>query len=252
MIEQIEKFVCSEDFHGKARSHKTITQAFTGTKVFWECPKWPGFVLTFAREPFDHAKALRLIEFMQRNWDGAMPGKGMRILPDFSKSGMDVAVLLGLPHLSKVGTIDRSLDDRTVYTFPAFRCEFSGVESPDLFDELIHTSSDIGDWARPMRPQIWIVIGNPAASARARRVGINCLTDLATVHDEIKHLASEDGYLRITNFQRHTIQVLPSDGTISMNSSDGRYEFFRGDPAAAARYFSVFLIEGIAGLAAEV
>jgi hypothetical protein len=252
MMAQIEKLLIGEDFHGKARCRRTITEAFTGIKIFWECPKWSGFVVTYAREPFDHAKALRLIEFMQGNWDGSMPGKGMRILPGLAPNGMDVAVLLGIPHLRKVGTIDRSLDDRTVFAFPAYRSEFSGFESPELFDELIHTRSDIGDWGRPMRPQTWIVIRNPGARARARRVGVACLAELATVQDEIRHLANEAGYLEITNFERHTMQIVSSENAMILKCPDMQSEIFRGSPEAAVRFVNVFLIEGKAGLTATV
>ena len=151
MIELVDQYRQTEDFHGVARVYFTRVPAFTASTIVWECPSWPGIVMTFARHPFDEQRPLDLIRHVNGAWDGDTGGKGMRIRPglsDVASGRMDVAVILRPPHLYKVGTVDPALDPLTAFCFPAYSGEFSGDESPEEFDDLIHTTAGVGSWDR--------------------------------------------------------------------------------------------------------
>jgi hypothetical protein len=231
MIERVDEFHKTEDFHGAGRVIWTAVPAFTAAQIIWECPQWSGLVLTYARQPFSEKLALSVIEHVNRVWDGKMRGRRMVILPSLGRDAraqMDVVVLLGLPHLNKVGTIDPSLDDRTVFAFPAYRCEFSGHESPDMFDELIHGQSDIGNWNRPVQAQIWIDICNPDARERGRLVGELCLTDFETVVEEITELSRPEDSVTLKNFRGAVMEIRPNtvDGLLVELANGAQTEVF--------------------------
>jgi hypothetical protein len=154
VIEQVDKFERTSDFHGVARIFWTVTPAVQFAAIVWETAQWPGILLMNVRKPFDEGMAIALMHHVNRIWDGKVNGRGMVLLPGLQlppPQKMDRAVLLSGQFLQKVGTVDPSLDANTVVVFPAYDGEFTGTESPDEFDEVIHTVSDIGDWSRTRR-----------------------------------------------------------------------------------------------------
>ena len=172
MIERVDEFEPSSDFHSVARQFATLTPAVQFSTIVWETKQWPGILVTTARRPFDERMALDVIQHVNRTWDGSLGGRPMLFLPGLRPArpaGMDVVVLLGPPLREQVGTIDPSLDPHTVVAFPAYHAEFTGRESPAEFDEIIHTTSNIGDWQRPLRkrrpPPKWIQETGPGYSS---------------------------------------------------------------------------------------
>ena len=161
----------TSDFHGVARQFATLTPAFQFTTIVWETKRWPGLVVTTVRHPFDETMALDVIHHVNRTWNGNLRGRPMLFLPGLRPAtprGMNVVVLPGPPHREHVATIDPSLDPHTVAAFPAYRGEFTGRESPADFDEIIHSTSGIVDWQRPLRkrrpPRKWIQETGPGYS----------------------------------------------------------------------------------------
>ena len=152
VIHRVDEFEPTEDFHGVARQFSSITPAVEFSTIVWETKQWPGILVTTVRRPFDETIALDLISHVNGTWDGSLHGRPMLFLPNFRPSkptGMDVVVLLGPPLRDHVGTVDPSLDPHTVVAFPAYQGEFTGRESSEEFDDLIHTRSCIVDWRRP-------------------------------------------------------------------------------------------------------
>src|SRR5688500_4696194 len=109
VIELVDNFHETSDFHGVARVFWTVVPAFTAAGITWQHPKTPLLLLMHVRKPFDERTALRVIDLVNRHWDGRARGRGMYILPGLANDpteAMDVVVLLRKPHLDKFGTID--------------------------------------------------------------------------------------------------------------------------------------------------
>ena len=171
VIERVDEFEATDDFHGVARQFASITPAVRFSTIVWETKQWPGILVTTVRRPFDETIAVDLIGHVNRAWDGKLHGRPMLFLRDFRPSrsnGMEVVVLLGPPLRDQVGTVDPALDPHTVVAFPAYHGEFTGRESAEEFDELIHTTSCNVDWQRPKRrrrpPPKWIQKTGPGYS----------------------------------------------------------------------------------------
>ena len=169
MIERVDEFEPTTDFHGVARQFATITPAVQFSTIVWETGQWPGILVMNIRRPFDETMALDVIRHVNRTWDGRLDGP-MVFLPGVrppKPNRMDVVVLLGPPLRDQLGTVHPSLDPHTVVAFPAYQGEFTGRESPEEFDELNRTTSSVVDW-RPKRkrrpPPEWIQETGPGYS----------------------------------------------------------------------------------------
>lgn len=155
IIELLEQFEPTKDFCGIARQFSTIVPAFKATTIVWEGNSWEGLLLTYAREPFDPALAVSLIRHVNATWDGELPTSGLLILPDFShpevSSDMNVVILLAPSHHGRFRRSNSEVHARTIVAIPALDNEFTGHETPEEFDDIIHTRADIGDWNRRRR-----------------------------------------------------------------------------------------------------
>jgi hypothetical protein len=123
-------------------------------------------------------------------------------------------ILLGKPHLEVMGTIHPTLDDLTIVAFPAYRCEFSGNESPKRFDDLIHYQWSIVNWNRPCRPQVWMRIQNPEAIQRISPIGEWNLTEMDFIQSEIGHLSQPEYCVQVKNYMGRVISVRGRDGEL--------------------------------------
>ena len=174
MIERVDEFETTSDFHGVARQFETITPAVQFSCIVWESKQFPGILLMSVRRPFDERMAIDIIHHVNRTWDGRLHGQSMLFLPDLRSSTannkMDVVVLVGPPLRNQFRTVDPSLDRHTVVAFPAYRGEFTGRESPREFDEIVRTTSGVVDWKRPPMkrepPPEWIQETGPGYSPR--------------------------------------------------------------------------------------
>jgi hypothetical protein len=84
MLERVRQYRETTDFHAIAQAYEVRTPAFAATVVVWECPAWPGIVMTFVTQPFDERLVLGLIRHVNAAWDGR-PRGGMTILPGLSR-----------------------------------------------------------------------------------------------------------------------------------------------------------------------
>lgn len=151
MISEIERYINTRDFRGIARRYETSVSAFCASTFVWQHPAWPGIVMAYARHPVVEAEIVQLITYLNQRWNGDLAASGITKLRGMNPllcGGKDVVILLSGPFLQKMGTVDPALNSKTVFAVPAFEAEFSGQESTEEFDELIHGPSDIGNWRR--------------------------------------------------------------------------------------------------------
>jgi hypothetical protein len=61
VLELVDRYRETHDFHGVARAYFVKVPAVTFVNIVWECPRWSGIVMTFANHPFDDRIALGMI-----------------------------------------------------------------------------------------------------------------------------------------------------------------------------------------------
>jgi hypothetical protein len=129
----------------------------------------------------------------------------------------------------------------TRITFPAYRCEFT---NDDTRDEAAFRMAKVFSWSKWERPP------GPALSARFHRLrsGVKStggkrmgIFPPKEVENTITHLAEDDGFIDIENYQRKLVRI---------EHADGRYEVIQDDQRWVAKaegilpWFRVFAIDG--------
>jgi len=225
---------------------ESSTPAHTFTNVVFVAPNDTVGIIV-SRDSFSSDLCLTVIDFLRRSgFDNDLDFNGICGL-DCADSGFDCVGVASPPAHQHFKAQHDELHSKTVWAFPFYRCEFSGLENAATIERMTGTSRlvTVVDWARPPQPKLLIQYSIPGVTKGSGEDGLG-LTDAKTLEWVISELETADlGWVEVMNFREQAVQISREKGRFKILDTGNTLIAADFSKHTVSNWVDVFLRKGI-------
>jgi len=182
----------------------------------------PNFVIMVARDFFDPAFALEVINFvLERKEEITLPLDHC-ILHGFAPSNFKFSSMLFLgPNVNGVlHGRSENLQPRSIQAIPIYRCEFSEIDTLETIDVARRYQVITIDWEREPCPRAWIRFKNSKTETIGKRMWIDKEERAITETHRLSDGAG--GWMELRNYKEEQIKITFENGSFLIQLADGQ------------------------------
>jgi hypothetical protein len=234
------------DFADSAYQYEVQTPAYHFTTVVATLSGPNSFVALVARNSFDPALASAVLQFVRNRSVVLGPNESVRILPDFSHADypFDCVLVVGPKAHVLFQNESAALHSQTLELIPIRHCEFSGDETPDLFQLIRRKFVSTLDWRRTPSPRIWMSFHDFSTGVRSTGQKPGLATAAQATHQIHQLIKDPRSWVEIANYLGQSIRLSVEDHVYLARQGEGG-NAVRINESEIDEWTNQFLMEGI-------
>jgi hypothetical protein len=179
--------------------YETVTPACRYTYVVCPLERLDRLALVVGGT-FDELLAVSMLAFLMDRQDELSGNLSVTKLVGFTCAGyqFDAVLVLGWDSHHAYDAVDEALSKATLQVWPIYRCEFTGHETPEEVDLIVHRGPCLPNWTRGPCPLVYIRVRNRKTGVQIRR---KHYTDSAYALHELNALpADPKSHVELENY----------------------------------------------------